>query len=196
MQTRFGPQLGNLECVYFTGDMKKHILLFRTKNILSAILFIAFVSCASPSPEIDENTSKLDSSFIVSDTIPLANQERKTAPRKNVYKGQASFYNDSFQDKKTASGDLYDKNAFTAAIKQSAISVKFGTIVEVHYTKKNKSVLVKVNDIMSESSPSIIDLSYAAAEEIGLIQAGRAAVVITVLAQDSATMARFEAQGK
>jgi len=175
--------------------MKKHILLICTKNILRVMLFIAFVSCASPIPEVDESNSKLDSSFTISDTIPLAKQERKTEPRKNIFKGQASFYNDSFQDKKTASGDLYDKNAFSAAVKQSAIPVKFGTIVEVHYIKKNKTVLVKVNDFMSESSPSIIDLSFAAAEEIGLLKAGRATVVITILQQDSTTMARFEAQG-
>ena len=176
--------------------MKKHILLICTKNILRTILFIAFVSCASPTPKVTKSNSNPDSIITVSDTIPLAKQERKTAPRKNVYKGKASFYNDSFQDKKTASGDLYDKNAFTAAVKQSAIPVAFGTIVEVHYVAKNKTVLVKVNDIMSESSPSIIDLSFIAAEEIGLIKAGRAAVVVTVPAQDSATMAKFEGQGK
>lgn len=180
---------------------KQTFLLGKPKNMLALILAGCF-SCSAPTPDVEDNFEKQDS--IISVDVALPEIEKKTentsakkekaTTLKNTFKGKATFYNDSFQDKKTASGALYDKNAFTAAVKLSAIPVKFGTVVEVLFVKKNKTVLVKVNDKMSENSASVIDLSFAAALEIGLIKAGRAKVVVTILPQDSATMARFAGQ--
>jgi rare lipoprotein A len=78
--------------------------------------------------------------------------------------GQASYYADSLQGNKTASGEPYDKNAMTAAHR----TLEFGTQVKVTYLKTGKSVEVRINDRGPHVPSRIIDLSGAAAEQLGL----------------------------
>ena len=56
--------------------------------------------------------------------------------------GEASYYADSLNGRKTASGDLYDKDALSAAHR----SLPFGTKVKVTYLKTGSSVVVIIND--------------------------------------------------
>ncbi len=91
--------------------------------------------------------------------------------------GKVSYYSDSFQGKRTASGELYDKNKMTAAHK----SLPFGTIVRVIRLDNKRSVQVRVNDRGPFIKGRIIELSRRAAEQIGLIQDGVANVKIEVL---------------
>jgi rare lipoprotein A len=91
--------------------------------------------------------------------------------------GIAAYYSDVFQGKKTASGELYDRNGLTAAHKTLA----FGTVVKVTDLENDKSVTVTITDRGPYSKNRIIDLSYAAAEEIGLIKAGISKVRIETL---------------
>jgi hypothetical protein len=76
--------------------------------------------------------------------------------------GTASFYDDSFAGEKTANGEIYDPNAFTAAHP----SLPFGTWVTVH--GPTGAVSVRINDRGPFVGGRIIDLSRAAAEAIGL----------------------------
>jgi len=78
--------------------------------------------------------------------------------------GQASYYADSLHGNKTASGEPYDKNAMTAAHR----TLEFGTGVKVTYLKSGKSVEVRINDRGPHVQSRIIDLSGAAAEQLGL----------------------------
>ena len=82
-----------------------------------------------------------------------------------------------FQGKKTASGELYDKNNLTAAHK----TLPFGTKVKVTDLKNNKSVIVTITDRGPYTKKRIIDLSYAAAKEIGLIKPGLSKVRLDIL---------------
>ena len=91
--------------------------------------------------------------------------------------GIASYYSDVFQGKKTASGALYDKNKLTSAHRTLA----FGTKIKVTDLKNNKSVIVTINDRGPHSKKRILDLSYAAAEKIDLINAGLSKVRIEVI---------------
>jgi len=91
--------------------------------------------------------------------------------------GKVSYYSDSFQGKRTASGELYDKNKMTAAHK----SLPFGTMVRVTRLDNNRSVQVRVNDRGPFIKGRIIELSRQAAERIGLIQDGVANVKIEVV---------------
>jgi rare lipoprotein A len=77
--------------------------------------------------------------------------------------GSATVYDDSFQGKKTASGEKYDKNALTA----SSNKFSLGSRVEVTNKKTGKSVIVKINDIEGKHNKNILDLSGAAAAKIG-----------------------------
>ena len=85
-----------------------------------------------------------------------------------VQEGKAAYYADSLQGNKTASGEPYDKNALTAAHR----TLPFGTRVRVTYLENGKSVEVVINDRGPHSKNRIIDLSGAAAEQLGLKKAG------------------------
>src|ERR1043165_8636078 len=68
--------------------------------------------------------------------------------------GVANFYSDKFEGKKTASGEVYDKNALTASHKK----LPFGTKVKVTNVENGKSVVVTVNDRMPAKNPAVIDV--------------------------------------
>src|SRR5262245_29445712 len=99
------------------------------------------------------------------------------AAAQTAEEGMANFYNDSFQGKKTASGEVYDKGGLTAAHKKLA----YGTKVKVTNLANNKSVVVTINDRMAQSSKGVIDLTRKAAEEIDMVKNGTAKVKLEVL---------------
>lgn len=91
--------------------------------------------------------------------------------------GEASYYADSLHGSKTASGELYDKHALSAAHH----SLPFGTRVKVTYLKTGHSVVVVINDRGPYAKGRIIDLSGAAAKQIGLIDPGHGRVRLEVI---------------
>lgn len=91
--------------------------------------------------------------------------------------GMASYYHDRFHGRKTASGAAYNKNALSAAHK----SLPLGTEVRVTDTRSGKSVIVKINDRGPFVKGRVIDLSRAAARQIGLTKKGLAKVKVEVL---------------
>jgi rare lipoprotein A len=91
--------------------------------------------------------------------------------------GEISYYADKFHGRKTASGAIFDKNAFTAAHR----SLPFGTRLEVTNLANGKSVTVEVNDRGPYAEDRILDLSPAAARKIGLL--GRGTVKARVVVQ-------------
>ncbi len=91
--------------------------------------------------------------------------------------GTAAYYSDVLHGKKTASGEPYDKNAFTAAHKTLA----FGTRVEVTNLENDESVTVIINDRGPFTKGRIIDLSRAAAEQIDMVEQGLAPVRLEIL---------------
>lgn len=91
--------------------------------------------------------------------------------------GVASYYSTGFNGKKTASGEIFNKNALTAAHRE----FPFGTILRVTNLSNNESVEVTVNDRGPFKKNRIIDLSEAAARDIGMIESGTALVRIQVL---------------
>ncbi len=91
--------------------------------------------------------------------------------------GVASYYDDSFQDSKTASGEPYDKAKYTGAHKK----LPFGTIVKVTRLDTKESVKIRINDRGPYIKGRIIELSKKAAKQIDLINAGVAKVKIEVL---------------
>ncbi len=111
-------------------------------------------------------------SFFVLTSISLFAQEEY---------GLASYYGDEFDGRATAYGETYHKEAFTAAHKK----YPKGTMLKVTRIDNNKSVTVRVNDKGPFVKGRIIDLSRAAAEKIGLIDAGVAEVKIKVVGKKS-----------
>lgn len=91
-------------------------------------------------------------------------------------KGKATYYSDKLAGRKTASGQRYDPHAMTAAHR----TLPFGTVVEVS-RPDGRWVRVVVNDRGPFTRGRIVDLSRAAAEDIGLIQPGVADVTLWVV---------------
>jgi rare lipoprotein A len=93
--------------------------------------------------------------------------------------GMASYYHDRFHGQRTASGAPYDKNRFSAAHK----TLPLGTQVRVIDAGSGNSVVVHINDRGPFSRGRVIDLSRAAAREIGLTRKGVAMVRLEVLSR-------------
>ena len=91
--------------------------------------------------------------------------------------GMASYYSQDLQNYITANGEAYDMNALTAAHP----TLPFNTLVRVTNLTNNLSVVVRINDRGPYTKRRIIDLSWAAAEKIGLIEAGTEMVEIEVV---------------
>lgn len=82
--------------------------------------------------------------------------------------GKAGYYSDSLHGRKTASGEEYDKTAYTCAHK----TYPFGTRVKITRLDNNSSVIARVNDRGPYHEGYVVDLSRAAAEDLGLIKVG------------------------
>jgi rare lipoprotein A len=97
-----------------------------------------------------------------------------------IQKGEASWYGPGFHGKKTANGETFNKNKFTAAHR----TLPFNTLVKVINTENGKSVLVRINDRGPYAKDRILDLSEAAAEKIGLKKTGTAFVSLVLVKGD------------
>lgn len=92
-------------------------------------------------------------------------------------RGQATYYADSLAGHRTASGERYDPRAFTAAHR----TLPFGTLVKVVRVDDGRAVTVRINDRGPFAGDErVIDLSRAAAEELGMMRAGVVAVRVVL----------------
>lgn len=91
--------------------------------------------------------------------------------------GNASWYGNGFHGRKTASGERYNMHALTAAHR----TLPMGTVVKVTNTRNGKSVMVKVNDRGPFHGNRVLDLSKAAASQLGFVSSGTAPVKIELL---------------
>lgn len=91
--------------------------------------------------------------------------------------GVASWYGEEFAGRTTANGEIFDPLLLTAAHR----TLPFGTVVDVKNPKTGQTVRVRVNDRGPYVGNRVIDLSYAAAQQIGLIEPGIGDVEIRVV---------------
>lgn len=91
--------------------------------------------------------------------------------------GIANYYSDKFHGRKTASGEVYDKNGMTAAHKKHP----YGTKLRVTNLENNKSVVVTVNDRMRTKNPVVVDVTHRAAQELDFAKSGKARVKVDVV---------------
>ena len=95
--------------------------------------------------------------------------------------GWASWYDLST---KTASGETMDGEALTAAHK----TLPLGSDVRVANLDNGRAVVVRINDRGPFAKDRIIDLSKAAAETIGMVEAGVARVSVSLVESEVATI--------
>lgn len=91
-----------------------------------------------------------------------------------VQKGKASYYSKKFHGRKTANGERFNNNDYTAAHR----TLPFGTLVRVTNPANQKSVIVRINDRGPHVRHRIIDLTRAVAIELNTLHHGVATVII------------------
>ena len=110
--------------------------------------------------------------------VDLDSFDPPAEPEPDVWRsGVASYYGAKFNGRRTASGERFDMNAFTAAHK----TLPFGTKVRVTNPRTGKSVIVRINDRGPYAHGREIDVSRAAAVELGLVQRGHGTVELALV---------------
>jgi len=92
-------------------------------------------------------------------------------------RGLASWYGPNFHGRTTSNGEIYDMYQMTAAHK----TLPLPTYARVTHIDNGKSVIVKINDRGPFSGDRIIDMSFASALELGMVNDGTAMVEIRAL---------------
>lgn len=95
-------------------------------------------------------------------------EDRPGTRLRELQRGIASWYGQRFHGRRTASGETYDMHALTAAHP----TLPFGTVVRVRSLVNGREVEVRINDRGPYIHRRIIDLSRAAAQALGLLEAG------------------------
>ena len=121
--------------------------------------------------------------LLQADKVSAQNDSAIVAPSKSskkakkVFYGQASFYGNKFHGKKTANGEIFSQDKFTAACNV----LPLGTWIRVTNLKNGRSVVVKTNDRLHPKMRRLVDLSRAAAKKLGYISNGLTRVKVEVL---------------
>jgi rare lipoprotein A len=145
------------------------------------VLALSMVACAccGESQRASTTPTKLDASAARPaaagpPAAPAAPSEREG----QVLRGEASFYADFFNGRKTASGERYDPKKMTAANR----TLPLGTRVRITRLDTGRSVVVTVNDRGPFGKRRrIFDLSKAAARELDMLHVGKAEIRAVVL---------------
>jgi len=94
--------------------------------------------------------------------------------------GIASFYHDKFEGRKTANGEIFDNDKYTAACN----TLKLGSYVKVTNLSNGKVCYVKINDRMAATNHRLIDLASVAAKKLSFHQKGLAKVKLEVVSEE------------
>ncbi len=115
--------------------------------------------------------------FAAPPATPAAAPAPAAAPVASAETGLAAVYSDRLNHHKTASGKVYDRNELTAAHK----TLPFGTRVKVTNTRNGKSVVLTITDRGPREADRILDISPAAAHELGFLGGGLGQVKLEVV---------------
>ncbi len=130
------------------------------------IIFFAFITSVSAQNKDSILAPATDSlKLALSDSIKV------------IKKGKATYYASYFHGRRTASGEVFSNNKFTAAHR----TLPFGTFVTVTNLSNGNTVQVKINDRGPHNKAFIIDVSQAAAKELGFYKKGVTNVEISYL---------------
>lgn len=105
--------------------------------------------------------------------------------------GIASWYGDEFHGKRTANGEIFDKNALTAAHP----TLPLPTLVRVTNLDNGRSAVLRINDRGPFKRNRVIDISHRGANVLGFANIGTAKVRVQVLERESRIMAEAAKKG-
>lgn len=126
---------------------------------------------------------------------PKAKAKTRPATRGNeILEGRAVWYGEDWHGKATASGERFDMHAMTAAHRD----LPLGSTVKVTNLKNGKSVVVRINDRgpYGKDRRRIIDVSLAAAKQLGFVDAGWTPVTVEVLSRPAKKASKKKSKKK
>ena len=109
--------------------------------------------------------------------VGCSSVQRPEGPPRVIDSGRASWYGPKFHGRPTASGERYDMHQLTAAHQ----TLPFGTLLEVRNLDNGRICRVRVNDRGPFVKGRILDVSFAAAKELGMVGPGTARVELAIL---------------
>ncbi|MCL1980575.1 MAG: septal ring lytic transglycosylase RlpA family protein [Proteobacteria bacterium] len=151
--------------------MRTTTLVFWAVIGLAMIVFSIGQPCYSVAATTASKTSHA--------SLKIISSSAKSSPAMN---GVAVRYSDKLNGRKTASGQRFSQDRLTAAHR----TLPLGTKVRVTNVRSGQSVDVVINDRGPWHADRIIDLSAAAAAQIGMLKAGKALVKLEILSPSTA----------
>ncbi len=146
----------------------------------------AAASDAATSARVEASTSAMielvpvqpADDVLAATNAPTLIEKAPSAPQETVLgRGSASYYAAKFNGRRTASGERFDNGNMTAAHR----TLPFGTLVRVTNVATGNSVVVRINDRGPFTAGRMIDVSRAAADELGLVTRGHGTVELAVI---------------
>jgi rare lipoprotein A len=153
-------------------DFRRSIKGFR--RTVAAIALAGLAACAEQAPPPP----------VVTVLPPLPPLPALPAPEQPFFTqaGTASWYGGRHHGRKTASGERFNMNALTAAHR----TLQMGTVLRITNLDNGRTANVRINDRGPYAPGRVIDLSAAAARQLGMQQEGLARVQIEAFASDQA----------
>ena len=158
--------------------------------VASLVALTPLAASSAATPDAIAEGSNLTTTAAVIELAPVPASTEVTAPvtaeipevpsapqETAIGRGSASYYAAKFHGRRTASGEAFDNRAMTAAHR----TLPFGSMVRVTNPASGKSVVVRINDRGPFIKGREIDVSRAAAEELGLIARGHAMVELALI---------------
>ena len=141
-------------------------LLFNIFGIILSLFSSEVVFCQTDS-----------SGLFQKDTLPNSTLLNVNHQNKNIIYGIASYYGDKFEGRKTASGQIFSQQKWTAACNR----LPLGTRIKVTNIRNGKSVEVVVNDRLHPKMKRVVDLTKIAAKKLGFLDHGLTKVKVEVI---------------
>jgi rare lipoprotein A len=149
------------------------------KTRVAMLTLIGLISAApakavdlAASPRLQSLEEAVAQAFDDSVTAPPAHQSFET-----LGQGEASYYGAELAGNRTASGERFNPSALTCAHR----SLPLGTMLRVTNLANGRSVMVRVNDRGPFVHSRILDMSLAAARDIGMVRSGKAMVRLEIV---------------
>lgn len=140
---------------------------YTTKTALLFVILIFLLIVKTEAQSSPESTAGKDA------TSP---KSKKSSANRILY-GQASFYANKFEGRKTANGEIFRHSKLTAACN----ALPLGTWIRITNLKNGKTVVVKTNDRLHNKTRRLVDLTRTAAQKLGFIKSGLTRVKVEVL---------------
>ncbi len=172
--------------------------MFRFRPFFSLLAVILLAGCAEAElashawktydpPPSAQGTFKVGNPYSIQGTR-YTPQERYDHSETGI----ASWYGPGFHGKKTANGEVFNKNELTAAHR----TLQMPSLIRVTNLQNGRSLIVRVNDRGPFSRGRVLDLSERAAELLAFKNQGTARVKIEVLPEESRRVAELARQGR